>query len=165
MSTLCCATVAVLRWGTPFCTLVDWCTFWNSHHQAGRYEFKSRNYWRFPLAIKRKNIYFSNTFLFSGSRELRSSSADSCGWDSAGTKEMVESGGDDEMRNLPHFCGSNSANTLVLWKCLVKIPFYSVSPSVRKKLTFATSSMVSIQLNDVWGTSAKIPYWRWLVTT
>ena len=46
---------------------------------------------------------------------------------------MVESGGDDEMRNLPHFCG----------------PFYSVSPSVRKKLTFARSPMVSIQLNDV----------------
>ena len=43
---------------------------------------------------------------------------------------MVESGGDalvtlylDEIRNLPHFCGNNSANTLDLWKCSVKSPF------------------------------------------
>ena len=30
----------------------------------------------------------------------------------------------DEKLTVPHFCGNNSANTLDLWKCSVKSPFY-----------------------------------------
>ena len=46
----------------------------------------------------------------------------------------------DEKLTVPHFCGNNSANTLDLWKCLVKSPFYFVSRSVRKKADFCDAT-------------------------